>query len=253
MEATCEVNKAPGQVGMVCDARLNPRQALIRAALVTCRESPGGIWPSPLPACEILQSAETAAGRAYGDLMPAFRTLLQEGLYLEVHHGLFDAPVFYCSYDNRLLCELPVGDAITAGWNGLAAAMDDRFGPATWRKLGLCAGQGRVDGWLGPCLGAACPQIREGSERCLRGLAFAEGLIVACPGCGQDTVREELVSFVSPIHLQNEKTTYRPSVCEQCVDSQDALTRICRQEHGHVVDWHRTLQAFEQALDQAID
>ena len=206
-----------------------------------------------MTAGEILQAAEAEAGRAYSDLRPVFEALLAEGLFFEVQHGLFRTPVYYCSCDSRVLCELPLSDAPPASWNGLASAMDDRFGPDTWRSLGLCEGQGRADGWLGPCLGTACPQMKEGSERCLRGLAFAEGLVVPCPGCGQDTVREELVSFISLIFLQDEETTFRPSVCEQCVDSRDALTRICRQEHERAVSWRRTLEAFEQALNQTID
>lgn len=232
---------------------LSARQALIRGALLTCRDNPGGIWPCPLAACDILQAAETAGGRAYGNLMSALQILVVEGLFFEVQHGLFEEPAYYCSYDARFLPELPQGDSPNMSWNGLAVAMDDRFGPSTWRSLGLCSGQGRTDGWLGPCLGTACPQIKGSSQRCLHGLVFAEGLIVPCPGCGQDTVREDLVSLLSPIHFQNERTTYRPSVCEQCVDSRDALVRICSQESGQVVDWHRTLGGFEQALDQAID
>ncbi|MBP7933636.1 MAG: hypothetical protein KA354_03205 [Phycisphaerae bacterium] len=235
------------------DHPLSARQALIQAALAACQENPGGIWPSPLPASEILQAAEAVAGRAYGNLGPAFQALVIEGLFFEVHHDLFDAPAYYCSYDNRFLRELLEGDSQAGAWNDLAAVMDNRFGPSTWRGLGLCAGQGRADGWLGPCLGAACPQTRGNAKRCFRGLAFAEGLVVPCPGCGQDTMREELVNFISPIHFQDGQTSHHPCVCEQCIDAREALLRLCNQEHGQAIDWHRTLASFEQALRQVID
>jgi len=161
---------------------------------------------------------------------------------------LFDPPCYYCEFDSRFLRELPDGSEHTLAWDSYVDDYDDEHGSKTWKRLGLCAGQGSQgpsDALWGPCLGASCCWFEDGSKHCNHQLTFAKGLTVVCPGCGQDTVREELKKFGSDFYSDGKISYSRPRVCKRCVHSREALVRLCKRNRW--IDWDRTLEAFEKA------
>lgn len=96
---------------------------------------------------------------------------------------MFAVPVFYCSYNERFLVELPVGfsfsrhDAteLVAFWDRTRAENNREFGQA-WTYWGMCFGQGSQSGGSPDtvCLGPGCSWFIDGAKECQWQLAFAD-------------------------------------------------------------------------------
>ena len=71
-------------------------------------------------------------------LLSEFEKLTLEGLFFEVHHGLFDPACYFCSYALYFLKEIPDGTEHITYWETLTEDYDENYGFSTWRKLGLC-------------------------------------------------------------------------------------------------------------------
>lgn len=162
-----------------CEAQseqITPRQALIYAALTGWKGDEPNPWFCPVAINDLLAWAGSHRPDSVGSLPQAFEELVREGLFFEIHRGLFDPPCYYCSFQSRFLEELPDGQEHVDYWEGLVDDYDDRYGLKTWRRLGLCAGQGSEgpsgSPW-GPCLGASCCWFVDGDERCHHDLHFA--------------------------------------------------------------------------------
>jgi hypothetical protein len=118
-------------------------------------------------------------------LAAAFADLAREGLFHRVLYSIFAVPVYYCSYDERFVDELPanIGAWITgatifdlkAFWSAEFDENGDAFA-GTWIYWGLCAGQGSQSGGspTGPCRGPGCAWFIDGSQECNWGLQFAD-------------------------------------------------------------------------------
>lgn len=228
--------------------RVTPRQALVYAALCGWYGDDPGPWISPVAVDDILAWAKSHYRGPVEDLAPVFEDLVTEGLFFEVCHGLFDPPCYYCKFDSRFLHGLPDGSEHTLAWDSYVDDYDDEHGSKTWKRLGLCAGQGSQgpsDAPWGPRLGASCCWFEDGSKHCRHQLAFAKGLTVVCPGCGQDTVREELKKFGFDFYSDGNISYSRLRVCKRCVHSREALVKLCKRNRWF--DWDRTLEAFEKA------
>lgn len=135
--------------------RMTARHGLIRAAVCGL----AGDSPSPMycPATEdtIISWAQSHTGRNAGDFHPEFKKLVTERLFLEVQRGVFDPPVYCCSYDAKFL-KLIGADEVVSQWKEILESYNETFGKG-WRKSGICMGQGfQTDEFWGPCLGRAC-------------------------------------------------------------------------------------------------
>jgi hypothetical protein len=226
---------------------MTPRQAFIYAALGGWKGDEPNPWICPMEFNDIGAWAKSYLPMSTDLLPEAFEELTQEGLFFEIHHGLFDPPCYYCSFDSDFLREIADGPEHVDFWKDLTDRYDQEHGLKTWRRLGLCAGQGSQgpsDAPWGPCLGASCCWFMDGTERCNHDLRFAKGLKVPCAGCGQEVVREELHKFASGIWLRDSSFARQPLVCRNCISSHDALLRLSRQYSS--VDKKRTLQEFER-------
>jgi hypothetical protein len=119
------------------------------------------------------------------DLEAAFRGLLAQGLFFEVHPGVFAEPVYCCGYDQDFLAELPEdaperreGEKFWPRWNRYHVEHT-----AGWQSAGLCMGQGSQSGGserFGVCLGTSCCSF-DGGEACTWELEFNPALLRYAP------------------------------------------------------------------------
>jgi hypothetical protein len=155
-------------------AIVTPRQALIYAALVGWHGDEPCPWISPISIEDILAWAKSHFHGTIDSLIPSFKELEVEGLFFEIHKGLFDPACYFCSYKTDFLIEIPDGEDYTDYWDGFSEDYDEQYGFKTWRTLGLCAGQGSQgpsDTPWGPCLGSSCCWFEDNGE-CNHGLKF---------------------------------------------------------------------------------
>jgi hypothetical protein len=240
MKNTCDDSES--QSGSI-----TPRQALIYAALAGWRGDEPNPWFCPVAIDDLLAWAASYRPHPIDSLSQVLDELVLEGLFFEVHRGLFSPPCYYCSYAVKFLRDIPDGLEHVEYWQGLMDRYDEEHGPDIWRRLGLCAGQGSQgpsDAPWGPCRGTACCWFVNGNERCNHSLRFAKGLKVSCVGCGQETVREELRKFASGIWLKDSEYATYPVVCGKCVNSPKALARLIEQHSD--TDKERTVQEFRR-------
>ena len=228
-----------------------PRQALIHAAVEGWKGDGQCSWISPTTATDICAWAEShLVGSAQNQgLLQAFEELVLEGLFFEIHHGLFDPSCYYCSFNSVFLEEIPNGSQYVDFWNDLVLRYDEEHGLSTWRHLGLCAGQGSQgpsDAPWGPCLGTSCCWFGDGSERCNHGLKFSMNQIVVCDGCGKEVIRENLEKFTSGLMSSDGYVFCHPKVCGNCTNSRSALIRLCKKWMG-MADEKRSLEEFERS------
>ena len=137
-----------------------------------------------MPAQDIIAWAASYLGGEEG-LAAAFADLTSQGLFHQVLYPIFNVPVYYCSYDERFLEELPLNiDAWIKGaslsdlkdfWSAEFDKNGDEFAE-TWIYWGLCAGQGSQSSSspTGPCLGPGCSWFIDGSSQCNWELRFAD-------------------------------------------------------------------------------
>lgn len=161
------------------------RQALICAAVTGWRGDAFSPWQSPMPEADIVAWGASYL-RTEDGLPEAFAALVREGLFRRVLYPIFGVPVYYCSYEEWFLDELPTpveevmagGNSITDLkdlWSGQVEENDAEYGTA-WRYWGVCAGQGSQSGgsgW-GPCLGPGCYWFIDGKPKCNWELPFIE-------------------------------------------------------------------------------
>lgn len=86
------------------------------------------------------------------------------------------------------------GQTSSAAGEGMREEDDATYGITTWRKLGLCAGQGGEgpsDARWGPCLGGSCRCFHDACAECAKDPSFAKGQRVRCRGCGQSVLRKD--------------------------------------------------------------
>ena len=233
---------------------VTPRQAFIYSALEGWKNDGPNPWHNPISIDTILAWAEShLSGITETNLLLSeFEKLTLEGLFFEVHHGLFDPACYFCSYDPNFLKEIPDGTEHITYWETLTEDYDENYGFSTWRNLGLCGGQGSQgpsgSPW-GPCLGTSCCAFENAVEDCTQGLHFSSGLKVVCKGCGQDVIREELSKFPSGIWMKDSSFPSKPVVCKHCVKSCDALIRLSWQYENF--DHERTTEEFKKKWPQS--
>ena len=165
---------------------MNRRAALIRGALYGWKGSKPCAWLSPYDVETIICWAGSYCSAETEDreLLKAFEELESEGLFFEVHAGLFKSPTYYCSFEPRFLQELAVGSGTLDLWKKWGSDFDRAYS-AKWRRFGLCAGQGEYrpqSRSFGICLGKACDWYLRGEPTCDRGREFAERRLLAS-GC----------------------------------------------------------------------
>src|SRR5436190_583981 len=107
---------------------ITPREALIKAA--TCGWAGDELcsWHCPASAETIIAWAKSHGGEARTDFESAFQELADEGLFFEIHHGVFDPSVYYCSYDPEFLEEISGGQGDQASWKAMQAENDEVYG-----------------------------------------------------------------------------------------------------------------------------
>lgn len=157
---------------------LNPRQALIMAALVGwCGDKPCS-WQSPVDRSTLLAWAESHYQGPAADLEIALDALVLQGLFFDIHPAVFASTCYYCSFDSEFLAEVPHEAEDANFWSSLSEDYNEEYG-FTWLKTGLCAGQGSQgpsDAPWGPCVGSSCVCFRSGAERCNWGLQYNPGI-----------------------------------------------------------------------------
>lgn len=165
---------------------ITPRQALISAALCGWKGDEPSTWISPVVAEDILGWAKSYLPGPNKFLASAFENLVTEGLFFEIHHGVFDPPCYYCSFVADFLKEIPTGPDFIDFWEDIVDKYNKEYGLSIWHRLGVCAGQGSQgpsgEGW-GSCLGASCCSFLDGSEHCTHDLNFVRGLKVLKKKC----------------------------------------------------------------------
>jgi hypothetical protein len=226
------------------------RQAVIKAAVTGWAGDELSDWPCPATADTIIAWAASHLGHGGGNPQADFSQLIDEGLFFEVHHGVFDPPVYYCSLDPAFLKELPAEEEALDTWKRMRERYDVQYGDSTWRAFGLCAGQGSEgpsDGPWGPCLGASCCRFEEGFLECMHDLRFAEGLHVRCRGCRQSVLRQDLREHVQPLLDDKGWAFTCLKVCSRCSTDRGALERAAARWKG-AVDLDRTLKAFDNKI-----
>lgn len=152
-----------------------PRQALVLAALSGWRGDDPCSWISPVTREDLIAWGESHYGGPSAHLELAFTALELEGLFFEVHPAIFDPAVYYCCFDPDFLQELPDASQYHELWESFSDEYDEEDG-ITWRRTGLCAGQGSQGPW-GPCLGSSCCCFWDGKESCNHGLAFNRAVL----------------------------------------------------------------------------
>ena len=87
-------------------ATVTHRQALIYAALVGWHGDEPCPWICPISIEDILAWAKSHFHGTMDSLIPAFKELEVEGLFFEIHKGLFDPACYFCSYKTDFLKEI---------------------------------------------------------------------------------------------------------------------------------------------------
>jgi hypothetical protein len=227
---------------------LTARQALIKAAVGGWAGDELCSWHCPATEETIIAMAKSHAGPNTVDFPAVFQDLVDDGLFFEVHHGVFDPPVYYCSYDPDFLEEINGSPEDKSAWKAICEENDEVYGISTWRSLGLCAGQGSEgpsDARWGPCLGTSCCCFEDGSEECTHELTFTKSQRVRCPGCRQSVLRESLRPHVQGLLDEHGRNLISTEVCPQCSNDRTALTRIVR-KWRRFVSLDLTLKAFDK-------
>jgi len=109
------------------------------------------------------------------DFELAFDVLVEQGLFFEVHPGVFAEACYYCEYDPDFLREIPGFEQYVPEWSALQEALDKKFELRTWRATGLCWGggsQGPSELPLYICVGSSCCRFRDGDPVCQHELPF---------------------------------------------------------------------------------
>jgi hypothetical protein len=157
---------------------VNPRQALISAALTGwCGDEPSS-WQAPTENSTLLAWADSHYQGPKDRLVVSLRALVAEGLFFEVHPGVFAEPCYFCSYDPEFLTELPGGEEHTAMWEEFRAYHNRHS--LGWRSAGLCEGQGSQghSDVVGVCLGTNCCSFEDGPRaQCPRDLQYNPQLV----------------------------------------------------------------------------
>lgn len=158
---------------------LTPRQALIYAALFgPLGDVPHG-WYSPVEESTLIAWGVSHYGGPREDLLVALPALVSQGLFFEVHPGVFAERCYYCTCDPDFLRELPHGGGMISRGEWLVfTAFHDRQSHG-WRSAGLCCIKGRQGEHRpeGLCLGTSCCSFDYyAQERCSLGLRFNPGL-----------------------------------------------------------------------------
>ena len=133
-------------------------------------------WNSPMQKKSIVGMAS----RFYSpgpteDLELAFDVLVEQGLFFQVHPGVFADACYYCEYDADFLREIPGFERYAPQWQAFQEKLDRKFDLRTWRTTGLCWGggsQGTSELPLSICVGSSCCRFREGDSVCQHELAF---------------------------------------------------------------------------------
>jgi hypothetical protein len=155
---------------------LNPRQALISAALTGWFGDEPSSWQAPTENSTLLAWADSHYQGPKDRLVVTLRALVAEGLFFEVHPGVFAEPCYYCSYDPEFLTELPGGEEHAGMWEQLLAYHNRHS--LGWQSAGLCRGQGGNSEDVGVCLGTNCCSFEAGPRpRCPRDLQYNPQLV----------------------------------------------------------------------------
>ena len=157
---------------------VNPRQALISAALTGWYGDEPNSWGAPATRTTLLAWADDHYQGPRERLGVALEALLAEGLFFEVHPGVFAEPCYFCSYDPEFLAELPGGEEHKAMWEGFRAYHNEHS--HGWHSAGLCEGQGSLghSDVVGVCLGSNCCPFENGpAARCNRDLQYNPQLV----------------------------------------------------------------------------
>ena len=129
---------------------------------------------SPVAHVDLIEWGGSHYGGPSVHLECAFTALELEGRFFEVHPVVFSPAVYYCSFDPDFLQELPDSSQYYEMWGAFVDEYDEEYG-ITWRRAGLCAGQGSQGPsgarW-GPCLGTSCSWFQDGEESCNHELPF---------------------------------------------------------------------------------
>ena len=112
---------------------VTPRQALIYAALVGWKGDEPSPWFCPVAIDDILAWAKSHFQGTKESLITAFKELETEGLFFEIHKGVFDPPCYFCSYKTHFLNEISDGKANIDYWSGVSEDYDEEYGLKTWR------------------------------------------------------------------------------------------------------------------------
>jgi hypothetical protein len=181
-------------IGPEASARkITPRQALIAYALGYWHGEGPRPWQSPISRSALIHKADEYYLGPHEHLEVALRGLLAEGLFFEVHPGVFAEPAYFCSYDPEFLSEVPGAERFVAAWTDRQLYLDRHF--KGWREAGLCWGQGRYgkrgedlpEEDQGLCLGSSCcslgpmaeyaqANLTHGTE-CTQGLGYDHRLL----------------------------------------------------------------------------
>lgn len=152
---------------------LTPRQAMIAAAMAGRLGDDFSSWNSPMDRSSLLDWAESHYQGPQEHLEVALRALLAEGLFFEVHPGVFAEPCYFCSYEPSFLEELPGGDQHAEAWEKFRR-VNSKHHP-DWVSVGLCHGHGSESSGsdIGCCLGTSCCCFAGyGDKSCTHELAF---------------------------------------------------------------------------------
>jgi hypothetical protein len=159
---------------------ITPRQAFIGAALSGWAGDEPSSWSSPVGRSDLLAFANSYYKGPQEHLEVALRGLLAEGLFFEVHPGVFTEPCYFCSYDPEFLSELPGAEQHATLWNEWRD-YHNRHSRGWW-NAGLCWGQGREGGVspdeVGVCLGSSCLCFADyAREECTHALKYDRRLL----------------------------------------------------------------------------
>jgi hypothetical protein len=159
---------------------LTPRQAVIWAALVGWYGDELTSWHSPITEDTLLAWAESHYMGPQKHLQVAFLGLLAQGLFFEIHPGVFAEPCYFCSYEEEFLNETPDARPHARSWTKWRRYHDQHC--RGWQELGLCVGQGSQGGGsdaeIGICLGSSCCCFaRDASEECTQELEYHPRLL----------------------------------------------------------------------------
>ena len=156
---------------------MDKRQSFIMAALCGWKGDDPCVWQSPIDEETLISWAKShcTPDLQKEDFRVELTQLIEEGLFFQVHPGVFESPVYYCSYDHNFLAEIfsdeePEYFDLWKDW----AAEDDKQFKEEWRKYGVCSGGGSQSGSNPPdiCRGKECVWYVDGDSMCNWELKF---------------------------------------------------------------------------------